>query len=411
MNTQAESDTRLHGRMLLLARTVWIVVVLLALLLLALSAAVKLKEPLNYGCTKVRSCNPIELSAEDVAFIQEPGLASQRFGQLWIMMRLAWNLSFLIAALLIFWQRSDDWLALLMSMTLALLGGVAFSSANAVLLSTRPELTTWGKALEACAYAGVILLLLMFPNGRFVPSWTRWALLPFPLAVTLLTFGPLGVLIFAITLAVTIYSQVYRYRRVSSPLQRQQTKWVIFGLLCVIAVMSIWFFMALVFPAEQPTPARTYFLLVAFPLAQLIGLLFPFSIVVAILRYRLWDIDIIIRRTLIYGALTATLAVLYFGSVVVSQQLFRAFTGQSSELAIIVSTLAIAALFVPLRQRVQSVIDRRFYRRKYDAARTLAQFGASLRDDVNLDSLSAHLLDAVDETMQPETVGLWLAKQ
>ena len=137
--------------------------------------------------------------------------------------------------------------------------------------------------------------------------------------------------------------------------------------------------------------------------------LFPISIGMAILRSHLWDIDLLIRRTLIYGVLTALLALVYLGAVVALQAIFTALTGSArAALVTVLSTLVIAALFVPLRRRLQAAIDRRFYRRKYDAARTLAQFGASLRDEVNLDDLSAHLLEAVDDSMQPERVTLWL---
>jgi hypothetical protein len=137
-------------------------------------------------------------------------------------------------------------------------------------------------------------------------------------------------------------------------------------------------------------------------------LLLPLSLAIAITRYRLFDIDVIIRRTLIYSALSAVLVLVYFGSVIVIEGVLRGATGGGSPLAIVLSTLAIAALFVPLRTRVQRAIDRRFYRRKYDAARTLAGFGASARDETNLAHLTERLLGVVDETMQPEHVGLWV---
>ena len=141
-------------------------------------------------------------------------------------------------------------------------------------------------------------------------------------------------------------------------------------------------------------------------LAALVG--FPISIGIAMVRYRLYDIDLIINRTLVYGALTVVLIAIYFGGIVVLQRTFVVLTGQQSTLAIVASTLLIAALFAPLRRRIQSFIDRRFYRRKYDARKTLESFSATLRDETNLDSVSEDLVDVVRETMQPAHVSLWL---
>jgi hypothetical protein len=134
----------------------------------------------------------------------------------------------------------------------------------------------------------------------------------------------------------------------------------------------------------------------------------PISMGIAILRYRLYEIDTLINRTLVYGSLTATLVGLYFGGIVLLQRLFVAFTGQKSTLAVVASTLLIATLFTPLRRRIQAFIDRRFYRRKYDAAKPLEAFSTKLRDETDLDTLNAELVGVVRETMQPAHVSLWL---
>ncbi len=186
-------------------------------------------------------------------------------------------------------------------------------------------------------------------------------------------------------------SVAVRYRR-SWGIERQQMKWFLYAAapLPTFAVLDY-----------LPGPLSG----VVFSLV-LIGL--PTAIGIAVLRHRLYDIDVLINRTLVYGALTASLVLVYFGGVVMLQSIFRALTGQESQLAVVASTLAIAALFNPLRRRIQGFIDRRFYRRKYDARKTLEVFSARLRDETDLDMLNNHLVEVIRETMQPAHVSLWL---
>jgi hypothetical protein len=191
--------------------------------------------------------------------------------------------------------------------------------------------------------------------------------------------------------------QVYRYLRVSTREERQQTKWFLFGFVAFLALSAI---------SEALGSLN--------PFADEVGLLIfvfvPLSIGIAILRYRLWDIDVIIRRTVTYAIVVALLAVVYFGSVILLQQAFASITGERSEVITVLSTLAIAVLFIPLRNRVQNAIDKRFNRQKYDAQQVLQKFALTVRDETDLDKLSAELLNVVQETMQPKSVSVWLRK-
>jgi hypothetical protein len=180
--------------------------------------------------------------------------------------------------------------------------------------------------------------------------------------------------------------------------KRQQIKWFAYAAAVLLGCLTL-------FPVMWVVPLWAIFLIVVIGLSAM-----PVAVGIAVLRYRLYDIDRIINRTLVYGALTAALVAVYFGGVTTTQDIFRALTGQEQhpQLAIVVSTLVIAALFNPLRRRIQSFIDRRFYRRKYDARKTLEAFAATLRDETDLEALNDDVVGVVRETMQPSHVSSWL---
>jgi hypothetical protein len=206
----------------------------------------------------------------------------------------------------------------------------------------------------------------------------------------------------------SVLSLVLRYRR-SRGEQRQQIKWIAFAASVVGFLYLIAMVFAFVFPSGGWFQAGSPLWLDLLGYAALCSFtLVPIAVGFAVLRYRLYEIDIIINRTLVYGSLTISLALVYVGLVVSLQYLFRALTGGDSQLVIVASTLVIAALFNPLRHRTQTFIDRRFYRRKYDATKTLEEFGARLRDETDLDSLREDLVGVVRETVRPAQVSLWL---
>ena len=319
---------------------------------------------------------------------------------------------FVAIAAVIFWRKSDEWLGLFVSLLL-----VAFGVASGVdlldLAAAYPALAVSLQVFEFPVWPAFILLFFIFPNGRFVPRWTRIvapALVVVLLLDTVVTL-PDAILIIAILGAwlAAIVAQVYRYRRVSGPLERQQTKWIMFSVAVIfVTLIGVWVVVPALFPAlSQPGTTKLLSNLVGAAVYLLVYLLIPLSIGIAILRYRLWDIDIIINRTLVYSLLTFTLGLVYVGCILISRTFVAPLTG-GSELAIVASTLAIAALFTPLRRRIQNVIDKRFYRRKYDAAKVLAAFSAIVRDETELDSLTGEILRVVDTTIKPEFVGLWL---
>jgi hypothetical protein len=210
-------------------------------------------------------------------------------------------------------------------------------------------------------------------------------------------------------------SMVLRFRRSRGEV-RQQIKWVAFvtslvGLLylCAMIVSQLLF----VLRGGGSLPPTPWWLDLLFSVAVLGFAAVPVAIGFAVLRYRLYDIDIIINRTLVYGSLTAMLVAIYFSGVATTQLLFRTLTGQEQQpqFAVVVSTLAIAALFNPLRHRIQSFIDRRFYRRKYNARKTLEEFSAKLRDETDLETLNRDLAGVIDETLQPAHISLWLRRE
>src|SRR5215212_3828773 len=278
-----------------------------------------------------------------------------------------------------------------------------------------------------------VFYILLFPTGR-LPSrrwrWLGWLTViyvvvgvilgAFPSGALLGILGPiqnpLGIegfsniyykaIIFImgtlVTLAVTL-SVFMRLRRAVG-VERQQIKWFAYAAAAYISAGT------LAYPIPMVIDTPLWFERVGFALNIAFIPAIPIAIGIAILRYRLYDIDILINRTLVYGSLTLMLALVYFGGVTATQVVFTALTGQEEQpqLTIVVSTLVIAALFTPLRRRIQSFIDRRFYRRKYDARKTLEAFSAQLRDETDLNALSEDLVGVVRETMQPAHVSLWL---
>jgi hypothetical protein len=408
---ERHSSARVPGRWLLLARVGWVVLVVLTLAIFFASLPVYLAL-LQTPCAGP-ACEWQQLTPGQVGALKGMGLSIGAYAAIIVALTLAEVLVCLVVSTLIVLRRSHDRMALLVALMLVTLGPTM--SRTALLQSPSPWQVP-NECLTFLSQALLVLVFLLFPSGQFVPRWTGFLFVVLLVGQASIFFSvpllpntsvsQLGYLVFLVEAAILVVVQLYRYRRVSSPLERQQTKWVVFGLAVPITVIISEFVLYLIFPVLA-SPGSLY------PLAfNVVGtcwpLFFPLSFGFAMLRSRLWDIDVLINRTLVYGALTVSLTLVYVGLVIGLQALLRGIISQDSGVAIVISTLVIAALFQPLRRRIQRLIDRRFYRSKYDAAKTVAAFSATLRQEVDLDQLREHLLAVVQETMQPAHVSLWL---
>jgi hypothetical protein len=319
-----------------------------------------------------------------------------------------------ISALLLS-RRATGWFGLYVALLFAVFG-IGTSYMTGFVMLAHPSLEILVMVLGWLAWGAFLPLGYVFPDGRFVPRWTRWIVLGWALvlAITFVVVPPFEspwwfVLAALTTLLGAVASLIYRYARRADAVQRQQTKWIIWA----IMLFSVSFTMVSLINISLPVGSEMTERGLLYQLFNrisgvLIGGVIPLAVGIAILRYRLWDVDLLINRTLVYGALTATLALVYLGSVVLLQRLMTPLIGQDFPLAIVASTLAIAALFQPLRRRIQNTIDRRFYRRKYDSQRVLESFAGRLRQETDLDAMTHDMLGVIHDTLQPTHASLWL---
>ncbi len=310
-------------------------------------------------------------------------------------------------------RRSDDWVALYTSIGGLLLLVFLFPASEA-LMAADPR---WTGAVVSAQWLGAAMpipFLLFFPDGRFVPR--RSAILAFiwPIfwaASAILVAGGSGLLtlpalrlVVWLTLSTAgLTAQIHRWK-VAGPIQRQQTKWLLASNWALFVGVQYVLPARFLADADLPALLRPE---VALPVLLVSVACFGTAFTMAILRSHLWDIDIVVRRTVVYGIVSATLIATYVLAVMLIQAVLRPFTS-SSELAVAGSTLLVVALFQPLRRRVQDAVDRRFYRSHYNTARTLEAFSARLRDDVDLNSVRADLLDFARDTLRPVHASLWL---
>jgi hypothetical protein len=395
----------------ILARTIrfiWLAIGVLVLYVLVVRIQVLLHQVERF-CTGP-SCALGQVSRSEAHALEHLRLPTHIVGYYVAALRVVFEATFLCVGAILIWRKPNDRIAALAAFALLLFGGLT-ASASPQIPSEVPEPIYWiANALTQLGFLMLTMFFYFFPDGRpvlrpvgvFLLLAMILQLFPEPFTGTLANIvSAIGLLLPSVAI---IYVQVYRYRRVSDQRQRQQTKWVVYAIVTGLSA----FFITLAAFSLPGFQSSLFGQTIGATAIYLSYLIIPLAIGTAMLRYRLWDVDVLINRTLVYGLLSVSLAALYIGSVVVLEAALRRVTGQGSGLAVAISTLFIAAIFQPFRRGLQSFIDRRFYRRKYDAARTLAAFSNRLRDSVDLDRLSAEIMGVVGETIQPSAASLWL---
>jgi hypothetical protein len=419
------SETHLRGRTLVLVRGVWLLLSagLLANFLASIPAYYAQQHVIcdDAAVHAVHCLEADQPSPGNLLALEQLGRSLDDFARFTLGLQIVVALVCLVMAMLLFWRKSHTWLGLSASFFLVLLGcsGTFESLAGAFATADSPlALRLLAMLIHGAELPTMSLFLLLFPTGRFTPRWS-WIVsvwwtahvvsfnLPAPYNFNYWSpaFQASDLLLLLVS---PIAIQVYRYRRVYTSIERQQTKWLIFGF-AGGALLALCFGSGLSLVLGLSAPDSPWQLLSVVGGALLFSSL-PLGVGIAVLRYRLWGIDALINKALVYGLLTLLLATLYGGLIIGLESLGNLVMGQAftSPVVLVISTLAIAALFQPARSRIQALIDRGFYRQKYDAARTLETFSATLQHEVDLGELCEQVLAVVQETMQPAHLTLWL---
>ncbi len=407
-------DREFTGRRLLIGRLAWVVFTLLLACLHIASQAAAFKE-----------LHAISLTPAQMQSLQAMHLSID-FYTAWV---FSWQLPLPLAwggmGLLIFLRKSRDWNGLLIS---AMMIGSGLASSIPLWKSFTAAYPGWAWLVPVAAFIGnmcVNSFFFTFPTGHFAPRWTLAVALGLSVANILLSYdfalpasmvafaaglGWLQPVFFLVVILSVFLGPIYRYRWASTPSEKEQIRWVVFTILVGMVLFAAAASTAALLPGNDPLQGDITFITTFIqPLGwDGVFVLIAVSIAVSILRYRLFDIDLIIRRTLLYTLITLLLGAAYLGGVTLLQSLFVSLGGQQSPAALVISTLVIASLFNPLRRRIQDLIDRRFYRQRYNAEQALAAFAAVARSETDLPTLTGKLVGVVQATIQPEQAILWL---
>ncbi len=400
----------LRRRWLVLLRVAWLALAALCLTTFAFSVPISFVQE-EQVCNG-NNCSQPYLTSQDIHALAHAGLSPAFFATYFTALSIVFVLVWVVMGALIFVRKSDEPHMLYFAFFLVAFGTIWLADPGSTLAVANPAWTVPAAVINF--FAGIFFLVFgyLFPTGRFVPRWTRFLALVLIAATVPSYFFPSSAVdvnnggwldaVFSLTLFVSaIFAQIYRYRRVSTPVERQQTKWVMLALVAALVIYASAVFI--------PANPGLLFKFIGATALELALLLVPIAIGVSIFRYHLWDVDSLVSKVLIYGLLTGLLGGLYVGLIIGLEAAAGAITGTADQpIALVISTLVIAALFQPVRLRIQRVIDRSFYRRKYDAEKTMSAFSVTLQGDVDLEHIQKQLLAVVHETMQPVDVWLWL---
>lgn len=397
------TDVRLRGRALVLARAGWLITAALAVALFVASI------PPYYADMVALSGPHMEWSPDSVrAGLEQLGIPLRAYAAYNAAIMLALSTACVVSGALIFWRKPDDRAALYFSLTLVVFGAVWPNTLDS-LARLHPGLEPIKDALYSWSFTSFFLLFYLFPDGRFVPRWTRWAAVVFVADVVLADHFPssplatanwplpLGIPYFAFLLGSVLVAPIYRYRRASGPVQRQQIKWVVYGL--VVALVSFLGFGQLsTLPALNQPGVPAALMALASPVAfGVVFMLVPASIGIAVLRYRLWDIDPIGNRALVYGALTAIVVGLYIVTVGFLGALFRT---DANLLFSLVATGFVAVLFQPVRDRLQRAVNRLMYGERDEPYRVLSRLGERLETVLTPEQVLPTIVESVRDALK-----------
>ncbi len=425
--SEVGTRTRLHGVWLLLARGGWLAAMALAVVILIAAVPVRFSKLLNFlsifiidtSTTRAGDLDPHAVQNG----LQQLGISPGFYAAYNVALELIMVLGFLVVGTIIFLRKSNDLMAIAVSFTLITFGPALSFTAN-TLVAAQPE---WRLAVNSLSIGWTtfgLIFLGLFPDGKFEPRWMRlWAILwiAYSSAYFIIPDNspinannwPIEIIIAATigVLGIGVYAQVYRYRRVSGPARRHQTKWVVFGMAMLVAGIFAQFVPYVVLQdSGLPNSTRMLYDLIIAPITNLLILCLPLTVAFSVLRYRLYDIDVIVNRTLVYVPLTAILAGLYSASIALLQKLFVAATGEKSDAAIVITTLLLTTTFTPIKNLLQSAVDKRFKETR-DATKKLKSFDQQVRsvgDVLDTRQLSRRLLDETTTAFNAKSGAVYL---